>query len=112
MQGRIDIDTLKRMVADDEIDTVIAAFPDMYGRLVGKRIVGRFFVDEVIPHGLHACDYLLACDMAMQPVPGYAFTSWANDSGVFRSIPDLHTLPIASSLQHTALFLSHGYRED
>ena len=58
MQGRIDTDTLKRLVADAEIDTIIAAFPDMYGRLVGKRIVGHFFVDEVIAHGLHAREAL------------------------------------------------------
>src|SRR5436190_6479409 len=112
MQGRIDIDTLKRMVADDEIDTVIAAFPDMYGRLVGKRIVGRFFVDEVIPHGLHACDYLLACDMEMEPVPGYAFTSWAKGYGDFRPIPDFDTLRIASWLERTALVLCDVYQEE
>jgi len=112
MQGRIDIDTLKRMVADDEIDTVVAAFPDMYGRLVGKRIVGRFFVDEVIPHGMHACDYLLACDMEMDPVPGYAFTSWAKGYGDFRPIPDFETLRIASWLERTALVLCDVYRED
>jgi glutamine synthetase len=112
MQGRIDIDELKRMVADDEIDTVVAAFPDMYGRLVGKRIVGRFFVDEVIAHGLHACDYLLACDMEMDPVPGYAFTSWAKGYGDFRPIPDFDTLRLASWLPRTALVLCDVYRED
>jgi len=112
MQGLIDIDTLKRLVADDEIDTVIAAFPDMYGRLVGKRIVGRFFVDEVIAHGLHACDYLLACDMEMDPVPGYAFTSWAKGYGDFRPIPDFDTLRIASWQEKTALVLCDVYREE
>ena len=112
MQGRIDTDTLKRLVADDEIDTVIAAFPDMYGRLVGKRIVGRFFVDEVIAHGLHACDYLLACDMEMDPVPGYAFTSWAKGYGDFRPIPDFDTLRIASWLPKTALVLCDVYQEE
>ena len=112
MQGRIDIDELKRMVADDEIDTVVAAFPDMYGRLVGKRIVGRFFVDEVIAHGLHACDYLLACDMEMDPVPGYAFTSWAKGYGDFRPIPDFGTLRLVSWLPRTALVLCDVYRED
>ena len=112
MQGRIDIDELKRMVADDEIDTIIAAFPDMYGRLVGKRIVGRFFVDDVVAHGLHACDYLLACDMEMDPVPGYAFTSWAKGYGDFRPIPDFDTLRIASWLPRTALVLCDVYRED
>src|SRR4051812_12157747 len=111
MQGLIDTDTLKRLVADDEIDTVIAAFPDMYGRLVGKRLVGRFFVDEILKHGMHACDYLLACDMDMDPVPGYAFTSWAKGYGDFRPIPDFETLRIASWLPKTALVLCDVYVE-
>src|SRR5207244_10700670 len=112
MQGRIDTETLKRLVADDEIDTIIAAFPDMYGRLVGKRIVGRYFVDEVISHGLHACDYLLACDMEMDPVPGYAFTSWAKGYGDFRPLPDFDTLRVASGLPKTALVLCDVYQEE
>jgi len=112
MIGKIDSDTLKRMVADDEIETVIAAFPDMYGRLVGKRIVANFFVDEVMTHGLHACDYLLACDVDMDPVPGYAFTSWAKGYGDFRPIPDFDTLRIASWQNKTALVLCDVYRED
>ena len=109
MIGRIDTDTLKRMVADEEIETVIAAFPDMYGRLVGKRLVARFFVDEVMSHGLHACDYLLACDMDMDPVPGYGFTSWAKGYGDFRPIPDFATLRIASWHDKTALVLCDVY---
>jgi len=111
MHGTIDIETLKRLVADDEIDTVIAAFPDMYGRLVGKRLVGRFFVDEVMTHGMHACDYLMACDMDMDPVPGYAFTSWAKGYGDFRPIPDFETLRVASWLPKTALVLCDVYLE-
>jgi len=109
--GRINSDELKRMVADDEIDTVIAAFPDMYGRLVGKRIVARYFVDEVMTHGLHACDYLLACDMDMDPVPGYAFTSWAKGYGDFRPIPDFDTLRIASWHNKTAFVLCDVYHD-
>src|SRR6266550_6646843 len=105
MIGRINSDELKRMVADDEIETVIAAFPDMYGRLVGKRLVARFFVDEVMTHGLHACDYLLACDIDMDPVPGYAFTSWAKGYGDFRPIPDFETLRIASWQDKTCIVL-------
>src|ERR1700730_4239804 len=112
MIGRIDTETLKRLVADDEIDTVIAAFPDMYGRLVGKRLVGRFFVDEVIPHGMHACDYLMACDMEMDPVPGYAFTSWAKGYGDFRPIPDFDTLRVASWHDKTAFVLCDVYFEN
>ena len=90
--GMLDLSTLSDLVGQGEVDTVIAAFPDMYGRLVGKRLVGRFFVDEILKHGMHACDYLLACDMDMDPVPGYAFTSWAKGYGDFRPIPDFETL--------------------
>jgi glutamine synthetase len=112
MIGRIDSDTLKRMVADEEIETVIAAFPDMYGRLVGKRLVARFFVDEVMTHGIHACDYLLASDIDMEPVPGYGFTSWAKGYGDFHPIPDFDTLRVASWQDKTALVLCDVYYEN
>jgi glutamine synthetase len=112
MQGRIDIDELKRLIIDGDIETVIAVFPDMYGRLVGKRLVGRFFLDEVLTHGMHACDYLLACDMEMEPVPGYAFTSWAKGYGDFRPIPDFETLRVASWLDKSAIVLCDVYFDD
>ena len=72
----IDSDTLADLVQKEEVDTVVTAFPDMFGRFMGKRITGHFFLEEIIKGGMHACDYLLACDMEMDPVPGYAFTSW------------------------------------
>jgi glutamine synthetase len=112
MAGLITTDTLKKLVNDDEIETVIVAFPDMYGRLVGKRIVGRFFVDEVLGHGMHACDYLLACDVDMDPVPGYEFTSWAKGYGDFRPIPDFNTLRVISWQPKTALVLADVFYED
>ena len=105
MQGRIDLDALKRLVSNDEIETIIACFPDMYGRLVGKRIAAKFFIDEVAEHGMHACDYLLACDVDMDPVPGYAFTSWAKGYGDFHPVPDFGTMRIASWQNKTALVL-------
>ena len=105
MPGRIDVETLKRLVSDGDIDTVIAAFPDMYGRLVGKRFAAQYFVDDVIEHGMHACDYLLACDVEMDPVPGYAFTSWAKGYGDFRPLPDFETMRVASWHEKTALVL-------
>ena len=111
MQGRIDVEQLKRLTADGELETVLAVFPDMYGRLVGKRLVARFFVDEVLGHGMHACDYLLACDVEMDPVPGYAFTAWAKGYGDFRPLPDLSTLRIASWLDKTAVVLCDVYAE-
>jgi len=109
MQGRIDIEELKRLVANGEIETVLVVFPDMYGRLVGKRIVARFFLEQT---EIHACDYLLACDIDMEPVPGYQFTSWAKGYGDFRPVPDLNTLRVASWLDRTALVLSDVYEEE
>jgi glutamine synthetase len=112
MQGRIDIRELERAVSEGEIDTVLVVFPDMYGRLVGKRIVGRYFVEEVADAGIHACDYLLACDMDMDPVPGYQFTSWAKGYGDFHPVPDLSTLRVASWLEKTALVLCDVHEEE
>jgi glutamine synthetase len=109
MQGKIDLQELKRLVANDEIDTVLVVFPDMYGRLVGKRIVARFFLEQ---SEIHACDYLLACDMDMDPVPGYQFTSWAKGYGDFRPVPDLNTLRVASWLDRTALVLCDVHEEE
>ncbi|HEX8409908.1 MAG TPA: glutamine synthetase family protein [Thermoanaerobaculia bacterium] len=109
MQGRIDVEELKRMVANDEIDTILVVFPDMYGRLVGKRIVARFFLEQ---SEIHACDYLLACDMDMDPVPGYQFTSWAKGYGDFRPVPDFNTMRVASWLDKTALVICDVYEEE
>jgi glutamine synthetase len=104
-QGRLDTDTLGRLVSEEAVDTVIAAFPDMYGRLVGKRFTGRHFMTAVLEHGMHACDYLMACDMEMEPVPGYAFTSWAKGYGDFHPVPDLQTMRLLSWHDRTALVL-------
>jgi glutamine synthetase len=112
MQGKIDLDTLKRLVSEDEIETIIVCLPDMYGRLVGKRVTASFFVDSVAEHGMHACDYLLACDIDMDPVPGYAFTSWAKGYGDFHPIPDFNTLRVASWHERTAIVLCDVYQED
>src|SRR5476651_413807 len=105
MQGRIDLETLQRMVIDGDIETVIAVLPDMYGRLVGKRFNARYFLEDVAENGMHACDYLLACDMEMDPVPGYAFTSWAKGYGDFRPVPDFDTMRVASWLEKSAIVI-------
>ncbi|MEO8217383.1 MAG: glutamine synthetase family protein [Acidobacteriota bacterium] len=112
MRGRIELSELKQRVEDGAIETVIVAFPDMYGRLVGKRIVARYFLEEIAEQGMHACDYLLACDMDMDPVPGYAFTSWAKGYGDFRPMPDFNTMRVLSWHEKTALVLSDVYRDD
>jgi glutamine synthetase len=109
MQGRIDLEELRRLTTSGDIDTVLVVFPDMYGRLVGKRIVARFFLEQ---SEIHACDYLLACDIDMDPVPGYQFTSWAKGYGDFRPVPDLNTLRVASWLDKTALVLCDVHEEE
>ncbi|MFQ5604111.1 MAG: glutamine synthetase family protein [bacterium] len=111
-RGMLDIATLKKLVADEQIETVITAFPDIYGRLMGKRITGDYFVHDVLESEIHACDYLLACDMEMDPVPGYAYTSWASGYGDFRLAPDLQTLRLASWLDKTAIVLCDVVEEE
>lgn len=111
-KGFLSVDDLKHLVATEQIETVLTVFPDIYGRLLGKRISGDYFVDDVLAHGVHACDYLLACDMEMDPVPGYAFTSWASGYGDLRMIPDLATLRRASWLEKTAIVLCDLFNEE
>src|SRR6266568_6922956 len=98
-------DQLRDLVAQGDVDTVLTVFPDHSGRLVGKRIVGRYFCDEVLGVGMHACNYLLACDMEMDPVPGYRFASWESGYGDFRCVPDWQTARKAAWLPKTALVL-------
>lgn len=110
--GWIAEEELLGLVERGEVETVLAVFPDLYGRLVGKRITGHFFCEEVLAHGMHVCDYLLACDMEMDPVPGYQFTSWAEGYGDVRCVPDLGTLRRATWLERTALVLCDVYVEE
>lgn len=112
IRGMLSIDELKKLVDSGEIETVLAVFPDLYGRLIGKRIIGPFFCDEILGHGMHACNYLLACDMEMDPVPGYKFTSWSKGYGDFRCVPDPTTLRRATWLDRTALVLCDVYQEN
>jgi glutamine synthetase len=112
VRGKLETAVLKQMISDEQIETVLTVFPDIYGRLMGKRVAGRYFLDHVLEDSLHACDYLLACDMEMDPVPGYTFTSWAQGYGDFRLVPDLNTLRIASWLEKSALVLCDIQNED
>ena len=97
-------DELRTAVADGTIDTVVLAFTDMYGRLLGKRFDADFFVDS-IDDGTHVCDYLLASDMEMEPVPSYAFASWEQGFGDVHLVPDLATLRAAAWTDGTAIVL-------
>jgi glutamine synthetase len=99
-------DELKSAVEDGSIDTVIVAFTDMQGRLMGKRLMGEFFVEENVgEHGVEGCNYLLALDMEMDPKPGYQIASWERGYGDFGLIPDMATLRRTPWLEATALVL-------
>jgi len=104
-QGMLTLETLGARVSDGTIETVIVAFSDHYGRLVGKRYDAELFVADTASHGTHGCNYLLTTDMEMQPVPGYTFANWERGYGDFRLVPDLDTLRVASWLEKTAIVL-------
>jgi glutamine synthetase len=105
MNPSLDPRALAGKVASGEIDTVIAAFPDVFGRLVGKRFTGRFFVENVAEHATHGCNYLLAVDIEMEPMEGYSLANWGKGFGDFELRPDLDTLRIVPWQQATALVL-------
>ncbi|XVV34232.1 glutamine synthetase family protein [Streptomyces sp. CA-100214] len=86
------VEALHALVAAGDIDTVVLAFPDMQGRLQGKRFAARFFLDEVLAHGTEGCNYLLAVDADMNTVDGYAMSSWDRGYGDFAMHADLATL--------------------
>ncbi|TMJ39462.1 MAG: glutamine synthetase, partial [Alphaproteobacteria bacterium] len=95
---------LKKEVAAGSIDTVVAAFPDMQGRLIGKRFHAQYFVDGAYEE-THGCNYLLADDIDMEPVPGYKAASWQKGYGDFVIKPDLATMRVTPWLEKTALVL-------
>lgn len=102
----LSFEELKGLVERAEVDTVIVAFTDMQGRLLGKRLHGEFFCDEIgAGHGVEGCNYLLALDMEMDPIPGYEIASWEQGYGDFALQPDLATLRRIPWLEATALVL-------
>jgi glutamine synthetase len=99
------LDELREDVERGTIDTVVAAFTDMQGRLMGKREHAEFFLEESAEHGIEGCDYLLALDMEMDPQPGYELANWDKGYGDFVLTPDLSTLRRIPWLEGTALVL-------
>ncbi|MEU2879416.1 glutamine synthetase family protein [Streptomyces sp. NPDC007070] len=100
------VEELRSLVASGSIDTVVLAFPDMQGRLQGKRFAAGFFLDEVLEHGTEGCNYLLAVDTDMNTVDGYAMSSWEHGYGDFAMHPDLATLRLLPWHEGTALLLA------
>jgi glutamine synthetase len=104
-QGKISVDDLVRLIAANEIDTVVTAVCDMQGRLIGKRVTARFFIDHCLDHGTHLCTYLLGTDMEMNTPEGYALMNWSSGYGDYLNRPDWSTLRVIPWLEKTALVL-------
>jgi glutamine synthetase len=100
------LDMLRREVAEGSVDTVVLALTDMQGRLQGKRLDAGFFLDVVLEHGTEACNYLLAVDVEMNTVEGYAISSWERGYGDLGMLPDLGTLRRVPWQPGTAMLLA------
>ena len=98
----ITFNQLKKLITKKEIDTVLVCVSDMQGRLNGKRVTGKAFIDYVYKE-THMCDYLYTVDMDMFTVPGYKSSSWETGYGDMTVIPDLKTIKIANWLNKTAI---------
>lgn len=103
---------LRDLVDQGRVDTVLVAMTDMQGRLAGKRCAADFFLDEVLSHNAEACNYLLAVDVDMNTVDGYAMSSWSRGYGDFVLRPDLSTLRLVPWHEATALVLCDVEWED
>jgi glutamine synthetase len=110
--GMLSLEELGAEAEAGTIDTVVTAFTDMQGRLVGKRIDVSYFLDEVVGSGVEGCNYLLALDMEMDPVPGYEMANWEKGYGDFGIAPDLATLRRIPWLDRSALVLCDVVEHD
>jgi len=104
-RATLSVEDLHTKVSTGDVDTVLVAFPDLQGRLVGKRVTGRYFVDTVLDGSIEACNYLLAVDVDMTPLPGYRAFNWEQGYGDLSAEPDLATLRLVPWLEKTALVL-------
>jgi glutamine synthetase len=111
-RGMLTLEELRKAAEAGEIDTVVTAFTDMQGRLFGKRIQVEYFLDEVVDHGVEGCNYLLALDMDMEPLPGYEMANWEDGYGDFGIAPDIGTLRNVPWLDRTALVLADVVNHD
>ncbi len=105
-RGMLTLEQLRVEVSEGNIDTVVVAFTDMQGRLAGKRLDAGYFLDEVVGHVIEGCNYLLAVDVEMNTVDGYAMSSWGSGYGDFVMAPDMSTLRRVPWHQATAMVLA------
>src|ERR1700719_719603 len=111
-RGMLTLEQLRVEVGEGTIDTVVLAFTDMQGRLQGKRLSAEFFLDEVAEHYSEGCNYLLAVDVDMNTVDGYAMSSWERGYGDFVMRPDFSTPRLMPWHPGTAVCLADVEWED
>src|SRR5436309_15443553 len=108
----MNLNTLKTQIQRGSIDTVIVGAPDVFGRLVGKRCAGKFFLDQVAKGGTHACNYLLAVNIEMDPQDGFKLANWEKGFGDFEMRPDFSTVRFVPWQSGTALVLCDYLHHD
>src|SRR5215471_7368613 len=106
MEPPLSLQQLRDAVQAGRIDTVLLALTDMQGRLQGKRLTASHFLDDVVEHGAEACNYLLAVDVEMNTVAGYAISSWERGYGDFAMVPDFDTMRLVPWHEGTAMCLA------
>src|SRR5438034_9811349 len=112
--GRLSAEEPESLVRDGDVDTILMVFPDQQGRFMGKRLTGDFFLHDILDGegAIHACNYLLAVDMEMEPLPGYAYANWDLGYGDLKAVPDLPTMRLIPWLEKTALVICDVYDEE
>jgi glutamine synthetase len=108
----MDLESLTAKVNNGEVDTVLVVFPDVFGRLVGKRVVARRFLDGVLEGGTHGCNYLLTLNIEMDPLEGFELANWEKGFGDFAMKPDPSTLRLVPWQPATAMVLCDLHHED
>ncbi len=108
----LSIDQLRPQIEAGDVETVLVAVTDMQGRLQGKRLHAQYFLDVVLDHATEGCNYLLAVDVDMNTVEGYAMSSWSSGYGDFVMQPDLSTLRPVPWQPGTVLVLADLQWED
>jgi glutamine synthetase len=108
----MNLQTLKAKVKSRECDTVIVAFPDVFGRLIGKRFTGEFFFDQVVRSGTHGCNYLLTVNIEMDPQDGFKLANWEKGFGDFELRPDFGSLRLLPWQPGAALVICDSFHHD
>ena len=106
------LDDLRARIGTGDVDTLMVAFTDMQGRLMGKRVTAEAFLDGVIDHGAHVCTYLLGTDMEMSTPDGFALMNWDTGYGDYAIVPDWGTMRVLPWQDRTALVLGDVLDEE